>query len=405
MALNKPLESIDEGDLQELIDNQIPEGKSIEYKEALPGNADGDKKEFLADISSFANAAGGDLIFGIREDSGIPVDLCGLQVSDVDAEILRLEGIIQTGIAPRLFRMVEVQSVSLPSKQQRYAIIIRIRKSWISPHMVTSSSKFYTRHSRGRHQLDVSELRTAFILSETTTERIRNFRAERLSNIVAGVMPTRLDEKAPKIVLHIVPFGAFDPALRFDVNSLYGQRDLLEPFAWQPRDIPNFLARQAALDNRYNFDGFLISRFFTDWNSPAAYTQVFRNGSLEALDTSILARSGDRRIIYGAEYERRLLLALKRYLDAQKSLGVEPPLFVMVSLLGINGYTIEHYSPSEPSSHIDRADLIVPEIMIDRFDIEIAEAMKPAFDTIWNAAGWRRSMNYGEDGKSLITGL
>ena len=401
MALNKPLDSIEESDLQQLIDNQFPEGKTIEYKKALPGNSDGDKKEFLADVSSFANAAGGDLIFGIREDSGVPVELHGLQVSDVDAEILRLESIIQTGIAPRLFRMVEVQPVSLQSKRQRYAIVIRIRKSWISPHMVISNSKFFTRNSRGKYQLDVSELRTAFVLSETTTERIRNFRAERLSNIVGGVMPTRLEEKAPKIVLHIVPFGAFDPALRFDVNSLYGQRELLDPFAWQPRDIPNLLARQAALDNRYNFDGFLISRFFTDWNSPAAYTQVFRNGSVEAVDTSILARSGERRIIYGAEYERRLLLALKRYLEAQKSLGVEPPLFVMLSFLGINDYTIEHDSPSEPNSHIDRADLIVPEIMIDRFDVEIAEAMKPAFDTIWNAAGWQRSMIYDESGKSL----
>src|SRR6266487_2529562 len=128
MALNKPLDSIEEGDLQELIDNQVPEGKTIEYKEVLPGNSDGDKKEFLADVSSFANAIGGDLIFGVNEDAGLPIELCGLQISEVDAEILRLESIIQTGIAPRLFRMVEVHPVMLPSKQPSYVIIIRIRK-------------------------------------------------------------------------------------------------------------------------------------------------------------------------------------------------------------------------------------------------------------------------------------
>jgi predicted HTH transcriptional regulator len=192
MALNKPLESIDEGDLQELIDNQVPEGKTIEYKEALPGNSDGDKKEFLADVSLFANAAGGNLIFGMKEDSGTLVEIRGLQISNVDAEILRLENIIQTGIAPRL-PVVHIHSVPLPSKPQQCALIIRVRKSWLSPHMVTfrNDSKFYTRNSRGKYQLDVSELRTAFLLSETTAERIRNFRAERLSMIVAGVMSTR----------------------------------------------------------------------------------------------------------------------------------------------------------------------------------------------------------------------
>ena len=44
MAVNKPLNSIEESDLQQLIDNQVSEGKIIEYKKALPGNSDGDKK-------------------------------------------------------------------------------------------------------------------------------------------------------------------------------------------------------------------------------------------------------------------------------------------------------------------------------------------------------------------------
>ena len=59
-ALSKPLEAIKESDLQALVDNQVTERKTLEYKEALPGNADGDKMEFQVDVSSFANASGGD---------------------------------------------------------------------------------------------------------------------------------------------------------------------------------------------------------------------------------------------------------------------------------------------------------------------------------------------------------
>ncbi|SRR5260221_580015 len=103
MALNKPLEAIEEGDLQALVDNQVSERKTIEYKEALSGNADGDKKEFLADVSSFANASGGDLIYGIKEQSGVPIELSGLELSNVDAEILRLEAVckgLRSGFEP-----------------------------------------------------------------------------------------------------------------------------------------------------------------------------------------------------------------------------------------------------------------------------------------------------------------
>src|SRR5260370_19444517 len=282
MALNKSLDSIEESDLQALIDNQVPEGKSIEYKEALPGNADGDKKEFLADVSSFANAAGGDLIFGIKEDSGVPVELCGSQVSDVDAEILRLESLIQTGIAARL-PGVHTHGLTIPSKPQQCAIIIRIRKSWLSAHMVTfrNDSKFYARNSRGKYQLDVSELRTAFVLSETNAERIRNFRAERLM-IVAEEGAISLDENAPKIVLHLVPFGAFDPAAKFDLFLLDDTNhvSLLEPLR---------LNSGGYQYPRFNFDG-LIS------NLQGTYTQVFRNGIIEAVDTTILGASRELRV-------------------------------------------------------------------------------------------------------------
>ncbi len=218
-------------------------------------------------------------------------------------------------------------------------------------------------------------------------------------------MSTRLDEQASKIVLHIVPFGAFDPATRFDVNVLYGQRELFEPFASPPREFSVLFQRGGALDNRYNFEGLLISRFSPDWKSPTSFTQIFRDGGIEVVDTSILARSGDRRLISGTDFEKRLLQALKRYLEAQQKLGVEPPLFVMISLLGVNGYIIDHYAQNEPSGFIDRADLVVPEVMIDNFDVTLAAVMKSVFDTIWNAAGWRRSMNYDEDGNSRLTGL
>ena len=48
--------------------------------------------------------------------------------------------------------------------QGNQIVLVRIPRSWVSPHMVThkGTSRFFARNSAGKYQLDVSELRTAF---------------------------------------------------------------------------------------------------------------------------------------------------------------------------------------------------------------------------------------------------
>ena len=56
----------------------------------------------MANISSFANASGSDLIFCIAEDrkTGNPEELVGIEIENIDQEIQRLEHIIRDGIEP-----------------------------------------------------------------------------------------------------------------------------------------------------------------------------------------------------------------------------------------------------------------------------------------------------------------
>jgi hypothetical protein len=46
--IQKHLDNITETDITALITNAVSEGRTIDYKRELPGNSDGDKKEFLA---------------------------------------------------------------------------------------------------------------------------------------------------------------------------------------------------------------------------------------------------------------------------------------------------------------------------------------------------------------------
>jgi predicted HTH transcriptional regulator len=100
-----PLDAIDQSHLQRLIDEAVSEARDIDYKQDTYGKNDRDTGEFLADISSFANTAGGDIVVGMTEQAGIPTGFTPLQ-TDIEAEILRLEDIARSGLQPRIFGLI-----------------------------------------------------------------------------------------------------------------------------------------------------------------------------------------------------------------------------------------------------------------------------------------------------------
>src|ERR1700676_5539338 len=55
-------------DILRLVENKSSERKTLEYKQVLKIGQQEERAEFLADISSFANASGGDIIFGVSEE-------------------------------------------------------------------------------------------------------------------------------------------------------------------------------------------------------------------------------------------------------------------------------------------------------------------------------------------------
>jgi len=53
IMINKRYDQIDKTDIETLISDEEPESKNLDYKQELPRGSDSDKKEFLADVSSF----------------------------------------------------------------------------------------------------------------------------------------------------------------------------------------------------------------------------------------------------------------------------------------------------------------------------------------------------------------
>jgi hypothetical protein len=376
-----------EADLLNLIDARVMEGRTVEYKEALPGGADSEKKEFLADVSSFANTSGGNLYFGIREAEGIPVELIGLDMQDVDAEIQRLENLIRDGIEPRL-PPLRIEIVELLSS--RAVIVMTIPRSWALPHAVKASGRFHARHSTGKYPLDVGELRRLFIQSESLPERMRNFRRDRIALIEAGESPLTKGDKA-KIILHVLPLQAFSSGPLIDFTYIDERVLDLSPISGY------------GTHSRHNFDGLLHYSVTQDTGNTVAYTQLFRNGCIETVDTFLLSH-GDRRYIPSQAFEAKIAKALGSYLKVMRDLEVQTPVYVALALLRVDGYymAVSNDLDTMRVQRIDRSELLLPEIAIEKYGSHPYTILRPLFDIVWNAAGWPRSMNYDEEGNRIM---
>lgn len=216
----KRLEDITVIDLQELIDNEVGESRTIEYKSELHFEKGDERREFLADVTSFANTDGGDLIYGIREDaeSNLPIKLVGIAVDNEDDLIRKIESLLRDSISPRIPE-IGFHMVSLACETS--ILIIRIGISFLSPHRVIYKGydKFFARHAKGKYQMDVMELRSAFTMAQTLTKEIDQYKTSRLKTIFENKYQ-ELSDGYPIFVMQSIPISSFRK------NRLYSVKEV-----------------------------------------------------------------------------------------------------------------------------------------------------------------------------------
>jgi hypothetical protein len=382
--IQKQLEDVTEGDLVALIENQVREGRTIDYKRELPGGKDADKKEFLADVSSFANTSGGDLVFGMDEEEALPTRIVGLQSGDLDMERQRLESIMASGLEPRI--RYEIRDIECSGDKR--VLVLRIDRSWSGPHRVVfqQSDRFWGRNSSGKYPLDVNELRASFSLSSTVMERIRGFRTDRIIAISNNETPVRMNP-GPKLVMHCIPIESFASQPQYD----------LIPFL---RDLTRLsLIGSSGYRRRLNLNGLLV------YDVEAAdightYTQLYRNGFIEAVTGSgWVTEQNGQKLIFSGGYERNLPNYLQTCFDVLHELGASTPIVVALTLTNVLGLAMSNpMSYMGTSFLIDRDTLVLPETVVQDFSNDPFKILKPMFDFVWNACGLEGSCNFDGEG-------
>jgi len=321
--LDRAIDDIDEGALVTLVANQVAERRDLEFKRELPGRNDEQVKEFLSDVTSLANAQGGDLIFGIEEENGVAAGLVGVEIVDPDAEILRLESSLQSGVAPRL---IGVRSHWVPLAGMRGAIVIRVPASIGAPHRVTfkNSGRFWGRNSRGKYEMDVHELRTAFVQSEQLPQRFRQIHTDAIAAARGVDMPFPV-KAVPAAVLTVAPLNLFREGYNIPVD----------------RDQAVVPVGPGGYDSINLIEGVLMhSSVDPAGGTIDSFALTYRSGRVDAAwqcGGEIPGRDGNWKVARPIVFERSLLDMAHAAQVRLLHFGIEGPWVVLASVYGTLG--------------------------------------------------------------------
>ena len=388
-----PLDQVTVAQLDSLVANGVAEGRQLDYKEELPISLDKDKREFLSDVTAFANTVGGDMIYGVREardaagnPTGIPEKIVGLQGVNIDKLKLTLDSLLRDAVDPRI-RGVALHTI--PRGAEPPCLLVRAPRTTLGLHMVTFQGlgRFYGRATSQRYVLDCAQIRDAFLEADAAVERARRFRRERVAAVLSGDTPI-LMATGPRAIFHLLPIAAApDIGARFLTEK---ENDL----AMNLRTLEG----AGNLNWRFNLDGFVVHTV----REPAkqSYAQLFRHGGVEAVSPNVVVMRPDDQSFYGNHLEAALIRCMAAYQRLWETLGVTGPVMAGLTLSGMKGAMMRAGVAFSFDPEPFTADIVnVPEVVVQDAATPSHQALKPLLDIVWNGGGWPGSPFYTAGGE------
>lgn len=164
-------------EIKRLVDDQVQEGKKLDYKEDVSLDTKNGRREVARDTSSFANEIGGAVIYGIPEDRksdevAVPIKPYGIQpIRDFE---IRAENICADTIAPLLpglqIRKVDAEDVG------KVVYVVWHPESWMAPHMVEGydENRYYRRGLLRVVRMDEHEVKQKYAQVQDQLDRVKD---------------------------------------------------------------------------------------------------------------------------------------------------------------------------------------------------------------------------------------
>ena len=334
-----------------------------------------------------ANAAGGHIIYGIRDkrgednqSTGIAEGLAGLSLSTVQTEIARFSNLIRNSIAPRLTG-IAMQTVTHTDGD---VLVIHIPKSWSRPHMVTIDgvNKFFGRVATGKYPMSVDEIGRAFSEQGELREMIARWRAHRVELALKDKGPMLLAGEVT-MLFHVIPESAF---MRRELRGTWRISDQEANCIYVPHRGTN---------RRYNADGFIASARAGNALEAYGYAQLFRSSRImEYADSGCFRSIGygtEISAIYGQFLEQQMVQCYKDAITRIRKEDRTEALYIGFSLIGIADKRFHVSLLRGQVVYIDNPNVFIsPEVFVDPNEPDehpFPKTLLPLVDTMWQVTG------------------
>ncbi len=319
--IDRPLDQITLEDIEALVAFKRSESRTLDFKESFPAGDHKGVRDFLADVTAFANSDGGDIVVGVREDkNGVACEVVGIDRAGLDRELRRIDDQLHSLVDPRVPQFA-VHELVRPDGTA--VLVMRVGASLLAPHRVAhdKSSRFYKRANRSNLEMSTAEIRQAFAATQDLPNRVRDLHRKAVEAITGRDMPTRLVERAT-LVLTVAPLSVIREARDIAVS-----RD----FAVHPPG-PNGQMREVV-----GLDGLIFFALDDEGFGALSWTVNRRLGYVDAA------------WVIGRETERGKLVWVKNVVDYLPGVvrsavsrlrhhAIEGPWIVMVTVTRAAGY-------------------------------------------------------------------
>ena len=354
-----------EEDLKGLIDNEAyREDEYIDYKKTFsflekPKGRERDvkKAEYKSDVCSFANAAGGYMLFGISENNGCASELLGIDIPDDNKDKYELDRRNDlNGIMPRS-PYVQFNFVKL--ENGKYIIIMYIRHDGFAPYLHIQDEKnylIYKRNGNGKRIVMYDELKTMFNQSLSLEKEILSYRKQRIEHFKSNASAS----EGSFILLEFIPETFLDSNYNQNMYALEKNKNInfssiFSQFNCSSSMIPCVDGlRYIPMDRKYDYgEGY-----------------VNNNGIVEGCFYIVPHPYGDGKTIPWLNLWNRIRLVCYEYIKKFSMIDIGERVFICLSIVGCKDMKSENNFNNDYIGLIDREIVLCDPILIEKLEDE-----------------------------------
>ena len=382
MQINmKDFKNWSEADLSEILDNDVyKENEFIDYKETFAifecedkGQKKKKQDEFRHDVCSFANADGGYLIYGVKEDAGVPTVIVGVNIDNVDRFELDRRNEL-SGILP-VVPNIDFSFVCL--KNGKYVVVLYIVRGNHKPYIHIENEgifKFFIRRGNRKQAMSYMEISNNFLNTNVLSAEIKKFRNER--------MMSYLEDKnnSPLALIQVIPDTFINSSAQIELFDLFLENKLnLNSIFYglcYGHAVPNV---DGVYFPSYDYDNHIL-------------LQLYNNGSTELLyDIETRDKQGETWVWYPGITDQMKSL-VEGTARLYKTLDRRCTMYVCVTIIGCKNMWSEYEFKNDYAAKVDRNEIFCMPLEIkDILDKEnVNEVIEECRKAIMYSLGRRR---------------